>query len=105
MSTVTVNWLLAGPPSPLTPGNTQVVISGGDPGFVPVTMLVAAGILTAVFPNIPAETTAAPYLASATMLDNSASQIAMGTPISIPFSVAAPAANPTPSGISVVVGP
>jgi hypothetical protein len=102
MAIVTISWQMVTPVAPgPTPGSTQVTISGGDPGFVPVTMSVTAS--PAVFPSIPAETTTAPYLATVQWMDSNS--VALGSPqVAPPFSVAAPVPNLLgPGNVTVVV--
>jgi hypothetical protein len=103
MAVVTVSWTMSTPiNSLLVPGNTQVTISGGDPGVVPQTMSVAAS--PAVFSAVAPEATAAPYIATVQWFDNSASPVAIGAPQTVSFSVAAPApVLQGPGSVSVAV--
>jgi hypothetical protein len=101
MTTKTVSWDLSGSVnSSLVPGQTQVTISGGDPGFVPQVQLVAASPATF---DLPAETLPNLYTASVQLMSNDATPVAIGAPATATFSVTAPApAVAIPGNVSVV---
>ena len=96
----TVSWDLSGSIiSELKPGQIQVTVSGGDPGFVPMVLVVAAS--PAVF-DLPPETLPNLYTASVQQLSADASQIAMGAPATAKFSVVSPASVVAIPGVVTV---
>jgi hypothetical protein len=102
MAQVTVSWQLNSPVnSNLTPGNTQVSITGGAL-TAPLSMSVSGS--PAVFPSVDPDLATQPYTATVQLLDNSATPVPIGTPISAQFSVAnpAPVVN-TPSDLTITV--
>lgn len=103
MAKVTVAWDMSGSVnSSLSPGNTQVTISGGDSSFTPVVQTI--GSSPAVFEGIPPEAVGLVYTATVQLMSNDETPVPIGSPAVADFSVAAPVPSiATPGNVTVTV--